>query len=319
MSTSVPGLFAFSCACAAAALRAAARAVALLLCLAWMLAATTVARAAPIVVHDARGAELKLEASPRRIVSLLPSLTETVWVLGGGERLVGVDRYSNWPPALAALPRVGGMEDAVVEAVVALKPDLVLASDLSRASDRLEALGLRVLRVHAERHAEMVETVRTLGQVLERRAEAERLLQRLDTELAAAAARVPPSLRGRRVFFEVHAGWGAGSASFVGDTLARLGLANVVPAELGAFPKLNPEFVVRADPELLLVQQRDVAALSARPGWAAMPALRAGRVCGFAPERFDLLIRPGPRLGEGAAAIADCLQRLAPEAAAARR
>ncbi|WP_310732440.1 helical backbone metal receptor [Rubrivivax gelatinosus] len=174
--------------------------------------------AAPIVVHDARGAELKLEASPRRIVSLLPSLTETVWALGAGERLVGVDRYSNWPPALAALPRVGGMEDAVVEAVVALKPDLVLASDLSRASDRLEALGLRVLRVHAERHAEMVETVRTLGQVLERRAEAERLLQRLDAELAAAAARVPPSLRGRRVFFEVHAGWGASSASFVGDT-----------------------------------------------------------------------------------------------------
>ncbi|MBG6082779.1 iron complex transport system substrate-binding protein [Rubrivivax gelatinosus] len=275
--------------------------------------------AAPIVVHDARGAELKLEASPRRIVSLLPSLTETVWALGAGERLVGVDRYSNWPPALAALPRVGGMEDAVVEAVVALKPDLVLASDLSRASDRLEALGLRVLRVHAERHAEMVETVRTLGQVLERRAEAERLLQRLDAELAAAAARVPPSLRGRRVFFEVHAGWGASSASFVGDTLARLGLANVVPAELGAFPKLNPEFVVRADPELLLVQQRDVAALAARPGWAAMPVLRAGRVCGFAPERFDLLIRPGPRLGEGAAAIVDCLQRLAPEAAAARR
>lgn len=318
MSSSVPGLFAFSCACAAAALRAAARTVALL-CLAGMLAATTVARAAPIVVHDARGAELKLEASPKRIVSLLPSLTETVWVLGGGERLVGVDRYSNWPPALAALPRVGGMEDAVVEAVVALKPDLVLASDLSRASDRLEALGLRVLRVHAERHVEMVETVRTLGQVLERRAEAERLLQRLDAELAAAAARVPPSLRGRRVFFEVHAGWGASSASFVGDTLARLGLVNIVPAELGAFPKLNPEFVVRADPELLLVQQRDVAALAARPGWAAMPVLRAGRVCGFAPERFDLLIRPGPRLGEGAAAIVDCLQRLAPEAAAARR
>ncbi|MGC4080388.1 MAG: helical backbone metal receptor [Rubrivivax sp.] len=290
-----------------------------LLCLAGMLAATTVARAAPIVVHDARGNELKLEASPKRVVSLLPSLTETVWVLGGGERLIGVDRYSNWPPALAALPRVGGMEDAVVEAVVALKPDLVLASDLSRASDRLEALGLRVLRVHAERHVEMVETVRTLGQVLERRAEAERLLQRLDAELAAAAARVPPSLRGRRVFFEVHAGWGASSASFVGDTLARLGLANVVPAELGAFPKLNPEFVVRADPELLLVQQRDVAALAARPGWAAMPVLRAGRVCGFAPERFDLLIRPGPRLGEGAAAIVDCLQRLAPEAAAARR
>ncbi|MBK1688558.1 ABC transporter substrate-binding protein [Rubrivivax gelatinosus] len=278
-----------------------------------------VAGAEPIVVHDARGKELWLEPSPQRIVSLLPSLTETVWALGAGDRLVGVDRYSNWPPALAGLPRVGGMEDAVVEAVVALKPGLVLSSDLSRASDRLEALGLRVLRVHAERHADTVEVVRTLGQVLERRAEAERLLQRLDRELAAAATRVPAALRGKRVFFEVHGGWGASAGSFVGDTLARLGLVNIVPAELGAFPRLNPEFVVRADPDLLLVQQRDVATLAARPGWAAMPALRAGRVCGFAPERFEMLIRPGPRLGEGAAAIVDCLQRLAPEAAAARR
>ncbi|WP_200230749.1 ABC transporter substrate-binding protein [Rubrivivax gelatinosus] len=278
------------------------------------------AAAAPIVVHDERGTELRLDAPPRRIVSLLPSLTETVWVLGGGERLVGVDRYSNWPPALAALPRVGGMEDAVIEAVVALKPDLVLASSLSRASDRLEALGLRVLRVRAERHADMLELMRTLGQVLGRPAEAERLIARLDHELAAAAARVPASLRGRRVYFEVHGGTYAASAgSFIGDTLARLALVNVVPAELGPFPKLNPEFVVRADPDIVLMQQRDLPALAARPGWTAMQAVRQRRVCGFDAERFDMLIRPGPRLGEGAAAIVDCLQRLAPETTAARK
>ncbi|WP_164962271.1 ABC transporter substrate-binding protein [Rubrivivax sp. JA1026] len=278
------------------------------------------AAAAPVVVRDARGTELRLQAPPQRIVSLLPSLTETVWVLGAGDRLVGVDRFSNWPPALAALPRVGGMEDAIIEAVVALRPDLVLASDRSRASDRLEALGLRVLRVHAERHDDMVEAMRTLGLALGRRAEAERLLVRLDRELAAAAARVPAALRGRRVYFEIHGGsWGAGAGSFVGDTLARLGLVNVVPAELGPFPRLNPEFVVRADPDLLLMQQRDVVGLAARPGWAAMSAVRGGRVCGFAPERFELLIRPGPRLGEGAAAIVDCLQRLASEPAATTR
>src|SRR4029079_11359358 len=83
---------------------------------------------AQLALRDDRGVTVKLERSPRRIVSLLPSLTETVCALGACDRLVGTDRFSNWPDSAAALPKLGGIEDAHIERIVALKPDVVLAS-----------------------------------------------------------------------------------------------------------------------------------------------------------------------------------------------
>ena len=93
---------------------------------------------------DDRGVRVVLPQPPRRIVTLLPSLTETVCALGACDRLVAVDDFSNWPARVSALPRVGGLEDAQVETIVSLRPDLVLAAASTRAVARLEALGLRV-------------------------------------------------------------------------------------------------------------------------------------------------------------------------------
>jgi iron complex transport system substrate-binding protein len=123
---------------------------------------------------------------------------------------------------------------------------------------------------------------------------------------------VPALLKGQRVYFEIGGGpYAAGTTSFIGETLARLGMANIVPPDLGPFPKLNPEFVVRARPDLIMGVQREQAALLARPGWQAIPAVQGQRVCGFASADYETLIRPGPRLGEAAALLAGCLQRLA--------
>ena len=120
-----------------------------------------------------------------------------------------------------------------------------------------------------------------------------------------------PPLRGQRVYFEVSsAPHAAGAASFIGETLARLGMANVVPPALGPFPQLNPEYVVRAGPDIVMASRRELDAMPSRPGWQALRALRDGRSCGFAPGRYELLVRPGPRLGEAALLIADCLHGL---------
>mgnify|MGYP000956355485 CR=1 FL=1 len=94
-------------------------------------------QAHPIVIHDDRGIEHRFDAPPQRIVTMLPSLTETAWVLGVGSRLIGVDRFSNWPDEIAGLPHLGGLEDAHIEAIAALAPDVVLASTSSRAMERL--------------------------------------------------------------------------------------------------------------------------------------------------------------------------------------
>jgi len=80
-----------------------------------------------------------------------------------------------------------------------------------------------------------------------------------------------------------------------------------VPGNLGPFPKLNPEFIVRANPDVIMVGDSNAAELARRPGWAAMPAVRAHRVCAFSPAQSDMLVRPGPRMAQGARLMAQCL------------
>ena len=287
----------------------------------WLLLAAGLMAAAafaqPITIRDDRGTEHRLAAPPQRIVTMLPSLTELAWVLGAGPRLVGVDRFSNWPAEVAKLPHLGGLDDAQIEAIAALKPDVVLASTSSRAIERLEALGFTVVRLKSESHADVRRTLELVARLLGTPDEAPRVWARIEREIAAAAARVPAALRGRRVYFEIGGGpYAAGTSSFIGETLARLGLANVVPPELGPFPKLNPEYVVRARPDIIMGVQREQAALMQRPGWTTLAAVRERRLCGFESAPYEVLIRPGPRMGEAAGLLADCLERL--DAAAKR-
>jgi len=270
------------------------------------------AHAAGIRLEDDRGTTLELQAPARRIVSLMPSLTETVCALDACDRLVGIDRHANWPASVKSLPQVGGIDDANIERIVALKPDLVLLRPRSRAAEPLERLGLKVLALDAKTHADMRRVMETVARATGKPGAGEAFWRRLDAGLDAARARVPAGWKGRRVYFEVHGGVAAASeSSFIGETLARLGLANAVPGTLGPFPKMSPEFVVRADPDVLMVSALgEISAMAARPGWSTMSAIRRGRVCSFASARFDLMMRPGPRLDEAADAIVGCLASL---------
>ncbi|HNE61040.1 MAG TPA: helical backbone metal receptor [Ottowia sp.] len=261
-------------------------------------------------LRDDAGQPLRLDAAPRRIVSLLPSLTETVCALGACERLVGVDRYSNWPASVQTLPQVGGGLDPNIEAVVALKPDLVLIGTSSRAALRLRALGLNVLALEPRTRAELRRVTQRLGTAL-RLDGADALARRIDDGVAAAAAALPVAARGQRVYYEITpAPHAAGQGSFIHELLLALGLVNVIddPA-LGPFPRLNPELVVRADPDLIMVSQGGAADMARRPGWAGLRALREGRVCEFNAAQRDILVRPGPRMPEAARLMADCAAR----------
>jgi iron complex transport system substrate-binding protein len=262
-------------------------------------------------VTDDRGHATRFAQPPVRIVSLLPSLTETVCALGACARLVGTDRYSNWPALVASLPKLGGIEDASLEQIMALRPDLVLAGPWARVIDRLDELGVPVVSLQSNTLADAHRVLNVVARVLGTPALAEVAWQRIETEIGAATARVPPAWRGRRVYFEVsEAPHAAGASSFIGELLSRLGLENAVPRKLGPFPKLNPEFIVRAQPDVIMASERELADMISRPGWDALIALQRGRSCGFPTAAFEVLIRPGPRLGEAAQNIANCLARL---------
>ncbi|MFO1268282.1 MAG: helical backbone metal receptor [Rubrivivax sp.] len=160
-----------------------------------------------------------------------------------------------------------GLEDAQVERIVALKPDLVLAANAPRLVERLESLGLPVAVLIPQTFDDVRRVAGVVGVAALGEAAAGERLWQLDARIAAAAARVPAALRGQRVYVEVaNAPFAAGEASFIGALVQRLGLANVVPAALGAFPQLNPEFVLRADPDIVIATAAAVAEMSVRPG-----------------------------------------------------
>lgn len=266
--------------------------------------------AAGVQVTDESGVTTHWTSPPQRIVSLLPSLTETVCEVGACARLVGVDRYSNWPASVKQLPQLGGGIDPNVEAIVALRPDAVLIAGSARAVDQLRALGLKVVVLEPKNAADVRRVLGTVAQMLGADAQAaQRIWNSIDAAVLAAAQTLPASVKQTRVYFEVNsAPYGAGEASFIGELLARLGARNILPASMGPFPKLNPEFVVRANPDLIMVGDQNFAGQIQRPGWAGIRALRENRVCVFSAAESDVLVRPGPRMAEAAHIMARCLK-----------
>lgn len=269
--------------------------------------------ASAITVLDDQQKPVEIARPPLRIVSLLPSLTETVCALGACNRLVGIDRYSNWPASVQALPRMGGGLDPSIEAIVAARPDLVLLAGSTRGVERLQALGLTVLQLEPRTHAHTQRVLHTVAAALGLpRSESERVWREIDAGVQAAAQTLTPAARAQRVYVEVSpAPYGASESSFIGETLRRLGVGNILPAAMGPFPKVNPEFVVRAQPDAILIGDSSRESMAQRPGWAQMRALRDGRLCAFPQEQSDVLVRAGPRLAEGARLMVQCLNRTA--------
>ena len=279
------------------------------LALLWVAASMLPAHALQVV--DDRGVTLHFARVPQRVVSMLPSLTESVCALDRCQRLVGVDRYSNFPESVKRLPEMGGGLDPNIEGIVALRPDVVLVATSSRASRRLESLGISVVALEPKSHADVKRVLQTLGQLLGLPdAAAARVWRDIDDKLSATAQSLSVKARATRVYFEVGRGpYAASESSFIGQTLTRLGVSNVVPANLGPFPLLNPEFVVRANPDVIMLGERGAAGGVPYPGWGNIKAVKTQRICVFGLAESDVLVRPGPRMAQAARIMAECLEK----------
>jgi iron complex transport system substrate-binding protein len=267
------------------------------------------------VVRDDLQRDIHFEHAPQRIVTLLPSLTETVCALGACGRLVATDRYSNWPSQVLALPKAGGLDDAEIELIVSLKPDLVLLSRSERITDRLAELGIPSFALNTDRFADIARNITTVGNILGVPERASILNDTITDEVNAIGAQARAARHGAEptVYFEVDpTPYAAGPGSFIGELLTQLGTRNIVSADLGAFPKLNPEYVVRENPDVIFIADKDAQHLSDRPGWADIRAVRERRLCSFESDVSDTIVRPGPRVADGMHAMADCLRRVNP-------
>ncbi len=234
-----------------------------------------------IAVRDATGRELVLPSPPRRVASLVPSLTETVFALGRGDVLVGVTRYCSEPKgAVERLERVGGTKNPDLNRIRALRPDVVLLNaEENRREDcaALQADGA-VFVSFPQRVCEVSELIRALGILLDAREAAAKIAAQLDEELAEIGARLPTTER-PRVFCPIWKNpWmGFSSDTYAGDMLAVAGAMNVLGARAGRYFEVELEEIAAAAPELILLpdepyvfKQKDLpalAALSGTPAW----------------------------------------------------
>jgi iron complex transport system substrate-binding protein len=245
---------------------------------------------------------------PQRIVSLLPSLTESVCALGKCGALVGVDRFSNWPKSIQDLPKLGGMGDVNIERIVQLKPDVVLLEKASPVIARLNSLGIKTFALDIKSMGDEERALQKLDAILGT-AESRRVWNQIQQQVMRANKQLSLLEKNIRVYVEVNpAPFAAGRASFIGEILSRLDLINIIPDSLGPFPKINPEFVVQAKPDVILLTEPSPAEIKRRPGWSSIPAVMRNRICTFTTEQNDILVRPGPRMGEAALIISQCIQ-----------
>jgi len=238
---------------------------------------------------------------PGRIISLTPTITETLFALGAGERVVGVTRFCNYPPEARKRTKVGGLIDTDVEAILALHPDLVIAESQQAVVKRLRGLGLDVLTVKFESMADLLVAFDEVGRGVGREAEAGALvagIRRRTAEVTKALKDAPRPrvlvVVGRRPLVAV------GRGTFLDELITLAGGANIVGDSERPYPIVSMERVLLGDPEIIVECSGSMAgkdltqeARQSWSRWSSLSAVSSGRVY---VSRSDALLRPGPRI-----------------------
>jgi len=265
----------------------------------------------PRTVVDDLGRIVTLNAPPERIVAMVPSHTESVCGIGACDRLVGVDRHSDWPVDVRALPTLGDAFAPDLERIALLEPDLVLVDEYSGMHEALENLGIVTYAGTPQTYEETLTFLAALGDMIGMRTEASLLIGRIVGSIEGVAA-VTAGLTPPTVFIELDpTPYSAGPDAYLGTLLTLAGGANIVTSAMGPFPLVDPEYVVAADPDVVLLTDAPfgvtVQDVAARPGWANLQALENGRVIELDQDAVNQLSRAGPRMGEAVLLLARIL------------
>ena len=264
------------------------------------------------MVTDQTGRRVNIPDHPHRLVSLAPNITETIYALGIGNELVGDTDYCDYPPEAKQKPHVGAMVNPSLEKIVALKPDLVLGTaeaNRRETADQLERLGIPLYGLTAHTLDETLQSIQDLGQVLNREAQAQALVARLQARIESVKKQVNGQPR-PKVLFVV---WyrpliTAGPQTFITDVIRRAGGVAIGGDLKGEWPRLSLEEVLRRDPDIILFPK--TAAFSPGleefqrlPGWKDLRAVKDHRMYFIS----ETIIRPSPRLVDALEEVARIL------------
>ena len=267
---------------------------------------------------DMLGRDVHVPDRPLRLVSLAPSITETIYALGRGDWLVGVTDVCDYPPEARTKPKVGGIAAPSLERIVSLAPDLVLATaegNSRNSLEQVERLGIPTFALKPDSYAHVIGSIAALGRVLRAEAAAEHVVREI-RERVLEVQTVVARLSRPRVLYLI---WtdpliAAGPATYINDLLDLAGGRNIVQVWTVPYPRLDWEQVVGGAPDVILVADHRVGADPLAPavaavpqewqGWQAIPAIRSGRVI---PIPGNTVLRPGPRVGEGLTRLAQAI------------
>ncbi len=273
--------------------------------------------AAGLTLTDGLGREVKLASPAERVVSLAPSNTEILFALGAGDKVVGRDEFSDYPEEAKSIQSVGGsMGEYSLEAITALKPDLVLASELNAPElvKALEDLGLTVYYLSNPKTLEdLYVNLETVAALTDR--DPTKLTDSLKARVAAVDEKIAAVTGKPVVFYEIDATdpskpYTAGPGTFIDQLITRAGGQNVVTLAgiNDSYPQISLEQLVATPPDIILLGDSlygaTAEAVMARPGWDALKAVADGKI---SPFDDNLLSRPGPRLVDGLEALAKLL------------
>lgn len=249
---------------------------------------------------------------PRRIVSLAPSATESLFALGLGDRVIGVSTYCDYPAEVNRIERVGTFLTPNIERIVARKPDVIVAvpSPGNRAPvETLRRLGLRVVVVNPDSVAQIEEALRLLGKELDRAEAAERAIGGMREKIASVRRHVSGRAPRRVLMVVGHTPLvAAGRGTYADELIGLAGGVNVAAAAGRGWPQLSVEFPLAAAPEVIVdtsmgneAMAGDAAAFEFWSRFPGIPAVRDRRVHGAGAHA---LLHAGPRIGEALEALA---------------
>lgn len=270
-----------------------------------------------LTITDALGRQVALAGMPGRIVSLAPSVTEILFAIGAGPQVVGVTKFCTYPPEADALPEIGGFSTTSisVEAIVGLKPDLVIAGTTSQQPivEQLEQLAVPVVVLAPESFEQVYANIAQAGYLTGHAAEASGVVDEMRARVEAVAATVAsiPSDERPTVYWEVYDDplTTAGPATFIGQMIELAGATNSFADATENYPQVSAEAVFERNPQVILGPDSQgmkltQEAVGERPGWADIQAVRDGRIYLL---DGDMVSRPGPRLAEALEALAAAL------------
>lgn len=263
----------------------------------------------PIVVTDGLGNEITLGEPAQKIVSLSPSMTESLFALGAGDRIIGRESNSTYPEEAQEIEDLGMIwEGLPIEKIVSLEPDLVVAAQIISADQvqNMRDVGLTVFwQANPSDFPGLYENLRQLAQLVGREEEVEDLISSLQERVAAVEGKVADVEEKPLVFYELDATdpsnpYTVGEGTFISYVIDKAGGQNLGDALEGSFIQISSEEIIAQDPDYIILGDAAYGitpeAVAERPGWDQLTAVQEGRVL---PINDDLISLPGPRLVEG--------------------